>query len=266
MAFIQAIESGDEKVIEYLHTPNEYNYAFSVACIRGQLGLAKLIRKTFENVDVFHYGNFVHACKNGHIHVAKWLYDLNPSFFHECVNHAFRDACIWGYIDVVSWLYEIAVRNNIPIDIHDVISRPCIHGYIEVVKWLLDNVKGIDIHAYNFNAFLFACVGGHIHIMKWLYNLDPNFQNKQGIINDCFQFACEKGCKQDCGQDYTDDEKQKLINIAFWLYELGAEIETCPEFTNLLKERRKNIESILKNERGLKDVDVNVFGLVSSYV
>ena len=63
---------------------------------------------------------FCMACKNGHLEVAQWLYQIKPSLDISADNeYAFRCACCNGHLEVAQWIqslnpnkYVIEVDNN----------------------------------------------------------------------------------------------------------------------------------------------------------
>jgi len=49
---------------------------------------------------------FGSACNKGHLHVAKWLYQLSKFKLYIIID-AFHDACKEGHLEIAQWLYQI---------------------------------------------------------------------------------------------------------------------------------------------------------------
>ena len=83
------------------------------------------------------------SCRNGHINIAQWLYELSiknnqPINIHVNNEEAFRLSCTNGHINVAQWLYELSIQNNQPIDIHAVMNMHFV-GVVEMVILILHN-------------------------------------------------------------------------------------------------------------------------------
>ena len=123
--------------------------------------------------------NFVSACTNNNLLVAKYLYQKNKINIHAHNELAFRRTCIYGHLEVTKWLYLLGNETGSPIDIHAgneyAFRYACYYGHLEIAKWLhlLGNEIGspINIHACNEFAFRCACSSGHLEIVDWLHSL-----------------------------------------------------------------------------------------------
>ena len=125
--------------------------------------------------------NFV--VKNGHLTVAKWLYDLGEVSvlknqcginIHACNEIAFSHSYRDGY-QTLTKLYGIEEgMGQYRVDIHAYREYPfrhcCRNGHLAVAKWLY-SLGGIDIHADDEYAFRWSYTNGHLTVAKWLYSL-----------------------------------------------------------------------------------------------
>ena len=77
------------------------------------------------------------ACKNGHLVVAQWLYEIKPSLDISAENeYAFRMACVKGHLDIAQWLYQIKPTLDISVDNEYAFQYACEKGYLEIAQWI----------------------------------------------------------------------------------------------------------------------------------
>jgi hypothetical protein len=91
----------------------------------------------FDGINI--HAPFRRACRNGHLFVAQWLYDLGYVNIHILNGKVFRDVCCQGHLSLAQWLYGL---------------------------------NGFDINAENEYAFRMACCNDHLLVAQWLYELD----------------------------------------------------------------------------------------------
>lgn len=133
----------------------EYNKVICNLLENNDLQEAKKIHIT-HNFKINNLDNkFMYACLNGHIEVAKWLYELGVDIHIEN-DIFFRSSCSSGQIEVAIWLYELGA--NIHIENDEVFIRSCERGQIEIAKWLYE--LGANIHIGNDFAFRWSCAFG----------------------------------------------------------------------------------------------------------
>jgi RNAse (barnase) inhibitor barstar len=134
---------------------------------------------------------FRQSCYNGHIEVAKWLWDISSKEINSPINihakneDAFLRSCYNGHIELAKWLWDISSKEiNSPINIYakneDAFLWSCYNGHIELAKWLWDISKeinsSIDIHAQDEYAFRMGCYNGYIEVAKWLATLCEDYK------------------------------------------------------------------------------------------
>jgi len=126
---------------------------------------------------------FISACSTNNVPVIQWLLGL-PTGHLININadndRAFRQCCENGHIDMAKLLYQtgtvsICASNNYSF------IKACENGHFDVVRWL--HSLGADIHSNNDEPFCRALLGKHIGIAKWLHrlgNIDIS-ANRMGI-------------------------------------------------------------------------------------
>lgn len=120
--------------------------------------------------------NFLKACRNGYLQVAKYLFKKyrNNINIHTDNEYAFRSACENGHIELVKWLLSlqnIHGKINIHIDDEYAFRLACENGHIELVKFLYSVDNTINVCACEEYAFRYSCIKGHLEVAKWIYSL-----------------------------------------------------------------------------------------------
>ncbi len=119
---------------------------FENACWNGDIILAKKLWLNNKiNVNINSELIFRWTCKNGHIEVAQWLWQISPNIrIHIDNEYAFRYSCRYGHTNIVKWLLEIAPDINIHARGEDAIKWSRKNGNTEIVQLLMDHSRQTD--------------------------------------------------------------------------------------------------------------------------
>lgn len=152
------------------------NCAFSYSCRNGHLNIAKLLYDTYPNTDVHFHSEYAfrYSCENGHLDVVKWLVNNFQNIdVHGYGEYAFFRSCLSNQIGIVKLLY-----NHFPdIDVHKhgdmCFDLCCERNYIDMCKLLCDNLP--DIRSNNDNYLRVAKKYNNYNLMKYICNLSPYY-------------------------------------------------------------------------------------------
>ena len=168
----------------------------------------------------------MNSCENGHLEVAKWLYQIgidtnSPININVNYEAAFRVSCLNGHLEVAKWLYQIGIDANNPINIHaydgdeDAFMNSCENGHLEVAKWLyqigIDTNSPITINVNYEAAFRFSCLNGHLEVAKWLYQIGIDANNPINI-HACNYSALQWSCVN------------RKLDVFYWLLNINNKV------------------------------------------
>jgi hypothetical protein len=119
------------------------------------------------------------TCGIGHLTVAKWLLQVNPTFNVSANNEeAFRLACKNGKLEIAKWLLQVNPNINISSNNEEAFRWACGNGYLMVAQWLLQVNPTINVYAKNHFAFRYSIIYGrrnnNYEVVKWLNKMCPN--------------------------------------------------------------------------------------------
>ena len=121
--------------------------------------------------------HFVYACKNGYLHVAKWILEYKPityNYIH--YTELFQDVCYNGHIEILQWLLLINPNIKIWENNECAFYKSCQKGHLHIVKWLLSIRPSIDIYRENDRAFKITCYNGHVELALWFCSQNIKYQ------------------------------------------------------------------------------------------
>jgi ankyrin repeat protein len=155
---------------------------------------------------------FVVACKNGDVHMAKFWWDKNPSIIQFILtdlcyeDDLFYVICERGYLQLAKWIISTN-HNFISNIVHEhLMVDVCLAGKISVAKWLLTLSPNILVDEDIVLLFRKVCKRGHLNMAKWLANMEPKIM-ENGDLCLAFWESCAKG----------------KLNVAKWLYSISSE-------------------------------------------
>lgn len=212
---------------------------FIDACTNGNLPLAKEIYNT-NDIDIHSNEDnaFIMACANGHLPVAKWLYSLGGIDHTSNDDHVFRRACTNGHLRVAMWLYHLGGVDDAA-NYREPFHNACTNGHLEVLLWLTTiGGYGTRHDGRSTDYFCIACENGHEEIARWIHSMNEH------CMRDNFEIAFEGACDND--------------NVPFmrWICENGemAEDDHEPAFYNACRRGHNDIAKMLYLDYGSKEV------------
>jgi hypothetical protein len=191
-AFIKASESGHLEIIKWMAN-NNYDFvlenrslAFKFASAKGHLDIVEwLYEEPIYNNDIELINNsFYEACENGHVLVAKFLFEKLLKYvddMDEIINDAFIAACENNKVNIIIWLIQFH-KNTI--NIISCFALACEYGSLDIVNYLYSNnlIDRKDLDILN-QAFNITCIYGHYNIILWFLEL-KNYQPNLAVIRE----------------------------------------------------------------------------------
>lgn len=214
------------------------NVSFVNSCAGGNLELVKWIYKSGRiNINFNNEDPFLTSLYFRRYDVAKWLYKKSkknkPINFNSRNEYAFRIVCRNGDLHMAKWLLKKCKKRGLEIDMtvsdNWAFWYSCKFGRLDFVKWMLSlNIDILEVEL--FQCFKVACIYGHLKIAKLIYSM--NRINVNQTNNFIFRLSCKfgqveiakwlyslGGIKITCDQNYAFKKscKHHHLNVALWL-------------------------------------------------
>ena len=178
-------------------TPGVSLRALYDACASGDLAAARAALAAVTQADNGNAASAVNvafreACRDGHLDVARWLYDdVGGVWAHAYQDEVFRIVCIGGHLAIARWLHKHV--GGVDAHVHDdaAFRHACGAGHLALAQWLYNDVRGVNVHAYHDHAFRDACMNGHLTLARWLYE-DVGGVDVHAADDLAFKSACAK--------------------------------------------------------------------------
>ena len=182
---------------------------FTTACYMGDIELVKfwwtyrsdvftsfIIDMCYNDELLFHK-----VCENGHLKVAKWLYNLHPYILIDNYTSIFNIAYTKGYLNMLKWVVkkdpeylEDKTKLIVPF------WESCLNGKLNIAKWIYANSnervyslnKRSLYYGYKRNMLLDICGEGNLFIIKWLLTIIPSIEDEADTM-EIFNKACVYG-------------------------------------------------------------------------
>lgn len=153
----------------------ERNICFGFVCGDGHLEFAQWMVLKDPKIDIHNHSEFPFrmACKNGHLPVCKWLWDISKKSInlHVYKNDPFRKACKYGHINIVEWLFTLCNKNDLYISYNNYspFINCCRLNKLEMAK-LLSKEYRVPTSILK-QAFYEAIMNKSIETSGWLHGL-----------------------------------------------------------------------------------------------
>ena len=178
--------------------------AFKCACSNGHVDIAQWLYTLHPKVAHDHpsviYYTIISSSEEGHIEILKWLLMIATPHnnLYEVMYRAFNSACRKGHLHCAKYLYEQYNRSNIPSKLPTtecIISSCSNNENLQLIKWLYEVNPHVNLSQNNFFLFSSSCKNKTDEIPKWLYSKIDSID----ITADdhaAFRNACEYGRKE----------------------------------------------------------------------
>ena len=166
---------------------NNNEVPFLIACEYGNLELVKciisnkmfILNSKYLDSEIYICEHaFGIVCKNGHIDIAEWLLNINPTLnIHINNDYALQRACYSGQYNMVKWLLNIKKSNfNLSLWKYEIFINTYLLRYIEICELLIYYDKNI-INKYTVEKILYdACHKNKIETVIWIFNIIEKYQ------------------------------------------------------------------------------------------
>ncbi len=170
-----------------------YSKLVANATISGNLDVLKYVFMWNENHSTYRNSAFYHACVDGHLHIAQWIYETYTMINVEYNdNHGIYEACRNGHFHVVEWLFTIHSAFNTQEMKNTLLYIACDANSFEIAQWLMKNGAKIE-YLHVDNAFHRACISGSPRIILWIHEQNPQR----------YQYRVEKAYDHHYDYEYT---------------------------------------------------------------
>jgi ankyrin repeat protein len=237
---------------------------FTTACYSGDIELVKFWG-TYRS-DVFTsfiidlcYNDeqlFYNVCENGHLNVAKWLYNLHPYVLFDNFDSIFNIVYKNGYLNMLKWVVKkdpeyIEDKTKLIVPFWE----SCLNGKLNIAKWIHANSnervyslnKRSLYYGYKRNMLLDICGEGNLFMIKWLLTIIPSIEDEADTM-EIFNKACVEGKLNiakciinrypNINISAKNEETFRLVcswgqvNIAKWLLKIKPDIDISAKSYN----------------------------------
>lgn len=230
---------------------------FTTACYNGDIEMVKfwgnyrsdVFTSVILDVCCNDKLSFPKVCKNGHLNVAKWLYNLYPYMLLDNFNGIFNIACDIGHLRMVKWIASIDPGLFIENKTNLIVPfwESCLHGKLNIAKWIYANsdekvyslIDQSSFYEYNRHMFINICESRYVSVVRWLLTINPEIKDEDYILS-LFNQACKAGELNNAkciinkypNINISDDDEKAFrmacswgqINIAKWLLKIKPDI------------------------------------------
>lgn len=292
--FGTACREGHFEIAKWLHSlgcniNSHSNYAFSMACKNGHFEIAKWLHSIGSNIDGKNDYAIRRACQIDHIEIVKWLHGMKPDvpdeslfcimcksgnlemakWFHDISEidltkrPYLKVACLKGRLEMAKWLLESYRPEGECID--RIFFHTCAKGHLETAKWL--HSQGANIHTNRDCVLYLVLTNGHLHIIEWLKEVNEWYyvnklnsallnacvHNKKTEANNCIISGADVNYRN--GFILQNVCREELIEMAEWLYSVGANIGTDEVFYEACAKGHLDMAKWIYSKFTILDID-----------
>jgi hypothetical protein len=121
--------------------------------------------------------DYITLCCNGRLEEAKEFLENNPNHYVYYMNGSLcLYACLQGHLHVAQWLFSVdpTISGNIIDNNFIIFQNACGYGHLHIAQWLLSLNLNVNISDFDRESFRLACLQGHYHLALWLLTVSPN--------------------------------------------------------------------------------------------